>query len=79
MTDNLTKRSGGYQRVMLKLGGEMFGGGSVGIDPDVVSNVARQIASVARDGVQVAVVIDNDRLAQLRLVVAIVQDTFHVF
>ena len=35
----------------------MFGGGSVGIDPDVVSNVARQIASVARDGVQVAVVI----------------------
>ena len=57
MTDNLTKRSGGYQRVMLKLGGEMFGGGSVGIDPDVVSNVARQIASVARDGVQVAVVI----------------------
>ncbi|WP_314823313.1 UMP kinase [Corynebacterium matruchotii] len=57
MTDNLAKRSGGYQRVMLKLGGEMFGGGSVGIDPDVVSNVARQIASVARDGVQVAVVI----------------------
>lgn len=57
MTDNLTKRSDGYQRVMLKLGGEMFGGGSVGIDPDVVSNVARQIASVARDGVQVAVVI----------------------
>ena len=57
MTDNLTKRSGGYQRVMLKLGSEMFDGGSVGIDPDVVSNVARQIASVARDGVQVAVVI----------------------
>ena len=28
--------SGGYKRVMLKLGGEMFGGGNVGIDPDVV-------------------------------------------
>ncbi len=42
---------------MLKLGGEMFGGGSVGIDPDVVAGVARQIASVARDGVEVAVVI----------------------
>ena len=26
----------GYKRVMLKLGGEMFGGGKVGIDPDVV-------------------------------------------
>ncbi|WP_300610967.1 UMP kinase [Corynebacterium sp.] len=42
---------------MLKLGGEMFGGGAVGIDPDVVQNVARQIAEVANSGVQVAVVI----------------------
>lgn len=47
----------GYKRVMLKLGGEMFGGGNVGIDPDVVENVARQIADVANDGTQVAVVI----------------------
>ena len=42
---------------MLKLGGEMFGGGAVGIDTDVVQNVARQIAEVANSGVQVAVVI----------------------
>ncbi|MDN6098975.1 UMP kinase [Corynebacterium flavescens] len=42
---------------MLKLGGEMFGGGKVGIDPDVVENVARQIAEVAQDGVEIAVVI----------------------
>lgn len=47
----------GYTRVMLKLGGEMFGGGAVGIDPDVVQNVARQIAEVARSGTEVAVVI----------------------
>ncbi|WKD59069.1 Uridylate kinase [Corynebacterium caspium DSM 44850] len=47
----------GYKRVMLKLGGEMFGGGQVGIDPDVVENVARQIAEVANNGVEVAVVI----------------------
>ena len=47
----------GYKRVMLKLGGEMFGGGTVGIDPDVVENVAQQIASVAREGAEVAVVI----------------------
>ncbi|WNV91853.1 MULTISPECIES: UMP kinase [Umezawaea] len=42
---------------MLKLGGEMFGGGEVGVDPDVVVVVARQIAAVVRTGAQVAVVI----------------------
>jgi len=47
----------GYLRVLLKLGGEMFGGGAVGVDPDVVSAVARQIAEVVRSGVQMAVVI----------------------
>jgi uridylate kinase len=26
----------GYRRVLLKLGGEMFGGGGVGVDPKVV-------------------------------------------
>ena len=46
-----------YHRVLLKLGGEMFGGGAVGLDPDVVAQVARQIAEVVRSGVQVAVVI----------------------
>ena len=46
-----------FRRVMLKLGGEMFGGGQVGVDPTVVKIVARQIAEVAEDGVQVAVVI----------------------
>src|SRR3954469_6415393 len=48
---------GGYRRVLLKLGGEMFGGGSIGVEPDVVHSVAQQIADVARTGVQVAVVI----------------------
>ncbi len=46
-----------YTRVVLKLGGEMFGGGAVGVDPLVVAQVARQIADVVRSGVQVAVVI----------------------
>ena len=46
-----------YKRVLLKLSGEVFGGGSVGLDPDVVHGIARQIAEVARSGVQVAVVI----------------------
>ncbi|RVW03828.1 UMP kinase [Rhodococcus xishaensis] len=47
----------GFRRVLLKLGGEMFGGGNVGLDPDVVTTVAEQIAEVVRSGVQVAVVI----------------------
>ena len=36
----------GFRRVLLKLGGEMFGGGAVGVDPVVVETVARQIAEV---------------------------------
>jgi uridylate kinase len=46
-----------YRRVLLKLSGEVFGGGRVGVDPDVVSSVARQVAEVARTGVQVAIVL----------------------
>jgi len=46
----------GYKRVLLKLSGEVFGGGKVGVDPDVVSSIAAEIADVARTGVQVAIV-----------------------
>jgi uridylate kinase len=46
----------GYKRVLLKLSGEVFGGGKVGVDPDVVQAVAREIAAVAEAGVQIAVV-----------------------
>ncbi|MGI8644948.1 MAG: UMP kinase [Nocardioides sp.] len=45
-----------YERVLLKLSGEEFGGGKLGVDPDVVSRIAREIASVAEAGVQIAVV-----------------------
>jgi uridylate kinase len=49
---------GPFRRVLLKLSGEAFaGGGGLGVDPDVVMTVARQIADVVRSGVQVAVVI----------------------
>ena len=33
----------GYKRVLLKLSGEVFGGGQVGVDPDVVRKIAREI------------------------------------
>jgi uridylate kinase len=46
-----------YHRVLLKLSGEVFGGGKLGVDPDVVNSIAKQIAGVARAGVQVAVVV----------------------
>ena len=48
----------GYSRVLLKLSGEAFAGeGSLGVDPDVVVSIARQIAAVVAEGVEVAVVI----------------------
>ena len=56
MSDHAHDRPG-FRRVLLKLGGEMFGGGKVGLDPDVVTTVAEQIAEVVRSGAEVAVVI----------------------
>jgi uridylate kinase len=46
-----------YKRVLLKLSGEVFGGGRLGVAPEVVQGIARQIADAVRDGVQVACVI----------------------
>jgi uridylate kinase len=46
-----------YRRVLLKLSGEVFGGGQIGVDPDVAASIARQIAEVVALGTQVAVVI----------------------
>ncbi len=45
------------RRVLLKLSGEAFGGGAVGLDPAVVAAMARQIAPAVREGVQVAIVV----------------------
>jgi uridylate kinase len=47
----------GYKRVLLKLSGEAFGGGQVGVDPDVVSKIASEIAEVVRAGTEVAIVV----------------------
>ena len=47
-----------FGRVLLKLSGEAFAGnGGLGVDPDVVSSIAKQIAEVVQSGAQVAVVI----------------------
>jgi uridylate kinase len=48
----------GYRRVLLKLSGEVFGGAKgIGVDPDVVHDVAVQIADVVRGGTELAIVV----------------------
>ena len=49
--ENTTRR-----RVLLKLSGEAFGGGQLGVNPDVVSQIAREIAA-AVDEVEIAIVV----------------------
>ena len=44
------------RRVLLKLSGEAFGGGSLGVNPDVVSALAKEIAVAAQD-VEIAIVV----------------------
>ncbi len=44
------------RRVLLKLSGEAFGGGQLGVNPEVVSQIAKEIAA-ATDEVEVAIVV----------------------
>ncbi len=46
----------GYKKVLLKLSGEVLGGGKVGVDPDVVGKIAEEIAEVVDSDVQVSIV-----------------------
>ena len=45
------------RRVLLKLSGETFGGGQLGVNPDVVSAIAREIAVAVVEDIEVAVVV----------------------
>ncbi len=47
---------GEKRRVLLKLSGEAFGGGSLGVNPDVVSEIAKDIAKAA-ERVEIAIVV----------------------
>jgi uridylate kinase len=66
----MAKERKNFKRVLLKLSGEVFGGEKgLGVDPDVVNDVAKQIADVVRSGVQVAVVVGGGnyfRVAELQ-------------
>ena len=63
MTQTLTSplpvipRKQGGRRVLLKLSGEAFGGGKVGVDPDVISRIAGEIAEGVAQGVECAIVV----------------------
>ena len=53
-----SERTDNHQRrVLLKLSGEAFGGGAVGIDPHVVRRLSKEIVPAIRQGIQVAVVV----------------------
>lgn len=52
MTEQITKK----RRVLLKLSGEAFGGGVLGVNPDVVSQIAVEIAKALEDA-EVAIVV----------------------
>jgi uridylate kinase len=58
--DNLespvTDAKNGRRRVLLKLSGEVFGGGKLGVDPETVRAVAKQIAATVGE-VEVAIVV----------------------
>ncbi|OKL55133.1 UMP kinase [Bowdeniella nasicola] len=45
------------RRVLLKLSGEVFGGGTLGLDIDVLNLIAAQIHEAVEEGVQVACVV----------------------
>ncbi|KFI46604.1 uridylate kinase [Bifidobacterium bohemicum] len=45
------------RRVLLKLSGEAFGGGKVGIDTTVIRRIAQEIHAAVAQGVQVAIVV----------------------
>ncbi|EXJ15016.1 UMP kinase [Imhoffiella purpurea] len=52
-----------YRRILLKLSGEaLMGSGSYGIDPDVLQRFAQEVAGLAAEGVQVALVIGGGNL-----------------
>ncbi|KIU02389.1 MULTISPECIES: UMP kinase [unclassified Frigoribacterium] len=52
----MTSETTGRRRVLLKLSGEAFGGGQLGVNPDVVGAIAREIADAATD-VEIAIVV----------------------
>ena len=59
----MTKKKLKYKRVLLKLSGEAFmGDQSFGIDPKVINRIAGDIEEVAKEGVEIAIVIGGGNI-----------------
>ncbi|GBQ97035.1 UMP kinase [Asaia lannensis] len=59
----MTETSARYKRVLLKVSGEaLMGKGSFGIEPQIVEEIANDVASVSRSGVQVCLVIGGGNI-----------------
>ena len=56
MTQTDAMTTGKRRRVLLKLSGEAFGAGTLGVNPDVISALAREIADAATE-VEISVVV----------------------
>ncbi|TCO39583.1 uridylate kinase [Rathayibacter tanaceti] len=56
MTESDAMTTGKRRRVLLKLSGEAFGAGTLGVNPDVISALAREIADAATE-VEISVVV----------------------
>ena len=60
-----------YKRVLLKLSGEALGGkNGVGIDPDTVDGVVRQLVELSKKGVEIAIVVGGGNFRRGRQGVA---------
>ncbi|MDO4952548.1 MAG: UMP kinase [Synergistaceae bacterium] len=51
-----------YKRVLLKLSGEVLGGGSFGLDYDSVSSICEQVAEVSKAGIEIAIVVGGGNI-----------------
>ena len=51
-----------YKRILLKLSGESIGGGSYGLNSEVLKSYARQIKTIVNKGVQVGIVIGGGNI-----------------
>jgi len=57
------KKQGVYQRVLLKLSGEvLMGKGAYGIEPDTINRLAAELIEVANSGVELAIVIGGGNI-----------------
>jgi uridylate kinase len=62
-TKILTKELPKYKRILLKLSGEaLMGDRSFGIDPEVVQDIALQVAEIVKDGIEVAIVVGGGNI-----------------